>query len=234
MVAGGSPFRDRVVLVTGASRGIGLATAAAFLKEDAHLALCARDAARLAVAQNRLAALGPVWASPADLRDAAQTRAFVEAALAHYGRIDVLVNNAGHAWSGEFVRQPAGSVDDIIDVNVKGLLYATQAVLPAMKKRGEGVIVNVASGAGQTSFAGLAVYSASKFAVVGFTEALAPEVAEQGIRVYAVCPGAVATDMLEAVTGSRAGMPPERVAQAILRLAGPKSLIESGECLAVT
>jgi 3-oxoacyl-[acyl-carrier protein] reductase len=226
-------FRDRVVLVTGAARGIGLATAQAFLRAGARLALCARDAQRLKAAENELIALGPVWTQPADVRDPAAVHAFVDAALAHYGRIDVLVNNAGRAWSGAFALQPPASVDEIIDVNLKGLLYVTQAVLPAMLKQRQGVIVNVASGAGQTGFAGLAVYSASKFAVVGFTEALAAEVAEQGLRVHAICPGAVATDMLAEVTGSRVGMPSARVAQAILQLAGPRPPVESGACLDV-
>lgn len=225
---------QRVVLITGASRGIGLATARLFLAEGARLAVCARDPARLAAARDQLAGVGEVWAQPADLRDPRAVRAWVDGAARHYGRIDVLINNAARAWGGEFVRQPPASIDELIDINVKGLLHATQAVLPLMERERAGVIVNIASGAGKTGFGGLSVYSASKFAVVGFTEALAQEVEAYGIRVYAVCPGAVATDMLEEVTGARAGMPPEKVARAVLGLVGPSPAVVSGECLEVT
>ncbi|MCK7583400.1 MAG: SDR family oxidoreductase [Chromatiales bacterium] len=229
-----SAVRNRVVLITGASRGIGLATARLLLAEGAKIALCARDPARLAAVCEQLAGIGEVWALPADLRDPHAVHGLVEGAARHYGRIDVLVNNAGRAWSGEFARQPPASIDEIIDVNVKGLLHVTQAVLPHLQRARAGLIVNIASGAGRTGFGGLSVYSASKFAVVGFTEALAQEVEAHGIRVYAVCPGAVATDMLEEVTGSRAGMPPDKVARAVLSLAGPRPPVANGECLEVT
>lgn len=227
-------IRHRVVLITGASRGIGLAIARLCLQQGARLAIGARDPQRLAAARAQLAGLGEVWAQPVDLRDPQAARSLAEAALRHYRRIDVLINNAARAWGGEFVRQPRERIDEIIDVNVKGLMHLTQAVLPAMQRERGGVIVNIASGAGQTGFGGLSVYSASKFAVVGFTEALAQELEADGIRVYAVCPGAVATDMLEEVTGSRAGMAPETVARAVLGLLGPRPPVASGECLEVT
>ena len=102
-----------------------------------------------------------------------------------------------------------------------------------MLARGSGVIINIASGAGLTGFAELASYCASKFAVVGFTESLAQEVAAQGIRVYAVCPGRVDTDMQREYSGRRMGMPPERVAEKILALAGPRPPIRSGRCLEI-
>lgn len=92
-------------------------------------------------------------------------------------------------------------------------------------------MINLASGAGITGYARLSVYSATKFAVVGFTQALASELMDYGIRVYAVCPGAVATDMLEELTGQRDGMPAERVSQAIHQLAGPHPPVASGDCL---
>jgi 3-oxoacyl-[acyl-carrier protein] reductase len=100
-----------------------------------------------------------------------------------------------------------------------------------MLRQRSGIVINLASGAGKTGYAGLSVYSATKFAVVGFTQALAAELMDDGIRVYAVCPGAVATDMLEELTGQRNGMPAERVSQAILQLAGQNPPVASGECL---
>jgi 3-oxoacyl-[acyl-carrier protein] reductase len=121
-----SARRDRIVLITGASRGIGFVTAQVFLKDGTHLAIGARDPVRLAAAERALATNGPVWARAVDLRDPAQIRAFVDAALAHYGRIDVLVNNAGVAWVGEFARETPDSIDTIIDINVKGLMHVTR------------------------------------------------------------------------------------------------------------
>ena len=118
-----------------------------------------------------------------------------------------------------------------IDLNLKGMLLATRGVLPIMRSHARGVIVNVASGAGKTGFPGLAVYCASKFGVVGFTQALADEVASAGVRVYAVCPGGVATDMLRALTGTTAGgIAPERVAAQIVRLT-ERAPIAPGECV---
>lgn len=221
----------KVALITGGSRGIGYATARAFLDAGARVALTARDPARLMAAATELRAQGEVMASAGDVRRPAEVHSVVTAVLAHYRAIDVLVNNAGVAWTGAFVEQDLGSVDAAIDVNLKGVLYMTQAVLPHMLRQGRGVIINVASGAGRTGFAGLAAYCASKFGVVGFTESLAGEVGAAGVRVYAVCPGAVATDMQREVSGAPVGMRPERVAEQIVALAGPHPRIDAGGCV---
>jgi len=224
---------DRVILVTGGSRGIGFATALAFVKQGARVAFCGQDAPRLAAAEKTLATSGTVFAAIADIGDRRQVNALVESTRRRLGDIDVLVNNAGRLWGGLFAEQPPETIDQVLDSNIKGVMYTTRAVLPDMLARGTGVIINVASGAGLTGYAGLASYCASKFAVVGFTESLAQEVVTRGVRVYAVCPGAVDTDMQRQYSGTRVGIAPERVAEKILSLAGPRSPIRSGSCLEI-
>jgi 3-oxoacyl-[acyl-carrier protein] reductase len=207
------------VLITGASRGIGYATAAAFLARGARVAFCARDAARLAHSRVTLAALGEVLAVSADVRDPSAVERFVAAARAHFGDIDVLVNNAGVLWTGAFADENYASMAEVLDVNIKGVLHATRALLPHMLARGRGTIINVASGAGLNGFANLAVYCASKFAVVGFSESLDLEVSARGLRVYAICPGGVQTDMLRQYSAAAHGLPPQGVADRIVQLA---------------
>ncbi|MFQ6022192.1 MAG: SDR family oxidoreductase [Acidiferrobacterales bacterium] len=226
-------FVSQTVVVTGGSRGIGYATARTFLERDARVAICALNQQRLHDAAASLMQLGEVEAVQADVTQYSDVEAFIEKTNKRFGRIDILVNNAGLAWEGDYSDESKESIDNIIDVNVKGVLYAARAVLPYMREAKRGVIVNVSSGAGLTGFAGLATYCTSKFGVVGFTESLAQEVERLGIRVYAVCPGRVATDMQELVSGRRIGMSPERVAEKIVALAGLNPPIRIGKCLEV-
>lgn len=223
-----------VALVTGGSRGIGLATAKAFLERDARVVLLARDPERLAAAREELSQLGEVEAVVGDVRIMNHIQHFADKARQRFGRIDVLINNAGRARSGDFVSEEISLLDEIIDVNIKGVLYTTHAVLPGMLAQRRGVIINIASGAGLTGFAGLATYCTSKFGVVGFTESLAREVAGHGIRVYGVCPGRVATDMQEEVSGCRIGISPERVARKIIDLLGDNRSLKTGKCATIS
>lgn len=227
-------FTDQIVLITGGSRGIGLATAQAFLDKGARVAICAVNPDRLSKAEQQLRQQGEVEAIPTDLRDFNQVQQFINRAQERFGRIDILVNNAGYAWSGDFVEQSIESIDKTIDVNIKGVLYATHAVLPIMIEQQRGTLINVSSGAGLSGYPGLVSYCASKFGVVGFTEGLAQEVSPRGIRVFGICPGRVATDMQEAVLGKKVGMPPEKIAQKILQLAGGNPPVSPGECLVVS
>jgi 3-oxoacyl-[acyl-carrier protein] reductase len=228
-----SPLEPRTVLITGGSRGIGYATAEAFVAAGARVAICAQDPARLEQAARALARRGEVLARAADVRSYKAMHMLVQEVLERWGRIDVLVNNAGRAWAGMFAMQAPEGIEADLDVNVKGVLLGTRAVLPHMLERASGIIVNLSSGAGQVGFAGLATYCASKFAVLGFTEALAREVGPAGVRVYAVCPGRVATDMQVQVSGRRIGVPPARVAAAIVKLAGPNPPIAPGGCVEI-
>ena len=226
-------FAGRVVLITGGSRGIGFATARAFLKQGARVAFCGRDGARLAAAATVLATSGTVFARVADISDRGQAGDLVNATRHELGEIDILVNNAGRLWCGPFAEQPPEMIDEVLDTNIKGVMYMARAVLPGMLARAAGAIVNVASGAGLTGFAGLAAYSASKFGVVGFTAALAEELRESGVRAYAVCPGAVATDMQQEYSGRRMGLDPGHVAEKILALAGPRPPARPGRCVEI-
>jgi 3-oxoacyl-[acyl-carrier protein] reductase len=227
-------LKDQVVLITGASRGIGLAAAEAFFAQGARLAVCARDASRLGAAESALRGRGEVFARAVDVRDADQVRDFVRGVEACFGRIDVLVNNAGVLSHGPFAAEDYAAMDAEIDVNVKGVLFVTRAVLPGMLAREDGAIINVASGAGLTGFAELASYCASKFAVVGFTESLDQEVRGRGVYVCAVCPGRVATDMQLQYAGRKIGIPPSQVAERIVTLALDRPGSKRGKCVAVS
>jgi 3-oxoacyl-[acyl-carrier protein] reductase len=222
----------RVVLITGASRGIGFATARRALEAGAHVVVGSETRERLEAAADELAAHGEVAHMAVDVADYAAMTAFAELARQRFGAIDALVNDAGVAWAGAFADMPPAAIDSALAVNVGGVLKATRAVLPYLLERG-GTVVNLSSGAGHTGIPGLAAYSATKFAVNGFTEALAGEVGDAGVGVYAVCPGRVATDMQETVSGRRQGLPPERVADAVLSLLGPRPPVRPGQCLDV-
>lgn len=223
----------QTVFITGGSRGIGYATARAFLARGARVAICARDSAQLAAAQRALERHGEVLTLAADVRDAPGLARGIDAIGAQLGHVDVLVNNAGLLWTGQFADQDFASMAAVIDTNVRGVLHATRAVLPRMLARAHGVIINVASGAGLSGFEGLAVYCASKFAVVGFTESLDLEVRDRGIRVYAICPGSVQTDMLRQYSSDARGMPPEVVAERIVGLADPGAREPTGTCITI-
>jgi len=224
---------DRVVLITGASRGIGYATASAALQAGARVVMGAQTPERLERAAGELAALGEVAQGAIDVADYGDMAAFTELALTRFGRADVLVNDAGVAWAGPFAEMPPAEIEATVDVNVGGVLNATRAVLPHMLARGTGTVINISSGAGHAGIGGLAAYCASKFAVNGFTEALADEVGDAGVGVYAVCPGRVATDMQETVSGRRQGLAPERIAEAVLDLLGPRPPVRPGQCVDV-
>ncbi|HKJ72085.1 MAG TPA: SDR family oxidoreductase [Gammaproteobacteria bacterium] len=228
-----SDLTGRVVLVTGASRGIGLATARAALDAGARVVMGARTAERLRRAAEELSARGEVAHRAIDVRDYGDMQAFVDLALERFGRADALVNDAGVAWAGDFAAMPPAEIEAAVAVNVGGVLRATRAVLPPMLERGAGTVVNISSGVAHHGMPGLAAYSASKFAVNGFTEALAGEVGTAGVGVYAVCPGRVATDMQETVSGRRQGMPPERIAAAVTAILGPEPPLRPGQCLDV-
>lgn len=221
----------RVVLVTGGTRGIGLATVEAFLAHGDRVAFCGVHESHVARVLERLSAPGRLYGAVADVADAGAVRAFVAGAQRVLGPIDVLVNNAGILRHGPFAAMRYEDIARLVGVNLTGLCFVARAVLPGMLERGRGTVINVASGVGLYAAGGLAVYSATKFGVVGLTQALDQEVGDAGVRVFALCPGRVATDMQVEYSGERIGMPPEKVAARILRLAGPHPGARPGGCV---
>jgi short-subunit dehydrogenase len=191
-------LKGKVVLVTGGSRGLGYAIARELALSGARLALTSRHADELERARARLvtsgcAAPADVWVYPCDVSLEPTVREMVAAAAAHFGRIDVLVNDAGVIMVGPLESQTLDSFHQAMNVNFFGALHATMAVLPQMLQRGEGAIVNISSIGGKVAFPHLLPYVASKFAITGWSQGLRAELAGKGIRVTTVCPGIMRT-----------------------------------------
>lgn len=217
-------FADQVVLVTGASSGIGRETALLFASRGARVALAARRRAALeetAAAVRRMGAQALVV--PTDVGDARAVRAAAARVRRAWGGIDVLVNNAGVLLPATVARLRPADLEAMLRVNLFGALHMIQAVLPAMQRRGGGAIVNVASLAGRRGVTPLGGYCATKFALIGLSEALRTEVDRAAIHVGLVLPGVVETPMVQGIAQDEAmpewpaalNMPPEWVATAV-------------------
>jgi len=235
----------KVSVVTGASRGIGRAIAAALAAEGAHVVLGARDAARLAEAVREIEGRGGrAEALALDVADRGSVESGVERVLAVHGRIDHLVNNAGVTRDNILLRMKDEEWQQVLATNLTGVFLCTQAVLKPMVKQRSGRIVSVASVVGLCGNAGQANYAASKAGIVGFTRSVAREVASRGITANAVAPGFIETDMTaamtdkarEAVVGAipmrRVGRP-EDVAGAVLFLVSDAAAYVTGQVLSV-
>lgn len=179
-------LEGKVALVTGASRGIGAAVARALAEQGAGLALASRSGDDLGLAD--------VVARRCDVRRAADLDGIVAETTERFGRLDILVANAGVGAYGPFLELDVEHLEEMIDVNVKGTLYAVRAALPHLLESPEADIVTIASEAGRRGLPLEAVYCASKFAQVGFTRALDHELRDRGVRCTNICPGGVATD----------------------------------------
>jgi short-subunit dehydrogenase len=191
--AAGYDMRGRVVLITGGSRGLGLVMARELAREGAQLAICARDAEELTRAYEDLNWRTRVLALPCDVTDRAQVEGLVRAVEDHYGRIDVLINNAGVIQVGPMEVMTLEDYEEAMRIHFWAPLYTTLAVLPEMRRRREGRIVNISSIGGKISVPHLLPYSASKFALVGLSEGLRAELAKDGVVVTTVCPGLMRT-----------------------------------------
>jgi len=194
-----NPIKDKVVVITGASSGLGEATARRLAGEGAKLVLGARRMDRLTALASELN-LGDEAAVQTDVTDVAQVRRLVDHAVETYGRIDVIINNAGLMPQSPLDRQKIEDWDRMIDVNIKGVLYGIAAALPHMQARKSGHIINVSSVAGHKVRAGGVVYSATKHAVRVISEGLRQEVKPYGIRTTIISPGAVDTELPQSVT----------------------------------
>ena len=184
----------KVAIVTGAGSGIGEASAIR-LAEEVAIVICAdiNGAAAESVAQGIVASGGKATAAAIDISDDKQCDAVVASAIKDFGTVDILVNNAGVNLPGVFHEVTNETIDRTLSVNIKGAMYLTRAVLPAMLKQGSGSIVNMSSVNGLVSEPYLSVYSASKGAIVMFTRGIALDYAKTGVRCNAICPGWVDT-----------------------------------------
>ena len=179
-------LEGKVAFVTGASRGIGAAVARALVEEGASVGLASRSGDDLGLRN----ALGVTC----DVRDLAQVESAVEQTVARFGRLDICVANAGVGSYHPLVDTPVEHLEQMIDVNLKGTIYAARACIPHLVASGAGDLVAIASEAGRRGLPGEAVYCASKFGQVGLVRALDHELREHGVRCTSVCPGGVATD----------------------------------------
>src|SRR5215831_2754240 len=194
-------FTGKVALITGGGNGIGRAAAAAFAKHGAKVVVVDRDsAAAEATAGIVRQGGGEAHAVTADVTKSADVQAYVKATLDKFGRIDCFFNNAGIEGRVAHTADYDEAVfDAVLGVNVKGVFLGLRHVLPHMIRQGKGAVVNTASVAGLVATPGMSAYVASKHAVIGLTKTAAGEVAHQGIRVNAVCPGPVDTRMIHAL-----------------------------------
>ena len=240
---------SQVVLITGALTGIGRATALAYAHAGAKLVVSGRRPEVGHALASQLRDLGTeAEFIQADVRHEDDVRTLVDQTVARFGRIDVAVNNAGtEGRIGPLVEQTVENYTATFDTNVLGVLLSLKHQLRVMLQQGHGNIVNVSSVAGSVGFAGAAVYVASKHAVEGLTRSAALEAAKSGVRVNAIAPGPIVTDMLDRFTGGSdegksfmTSLVPagrlgnvEEVAQAILFLASDKAPFITGQSLAI-
>jgi short-subunit dehydrogenase len=222
-------IRGKTIVVTGAARGIGYATAQALLARGARVVIGDRDLDVLESAVAGISSLGQVTGHPLDVTDKESFAAFLDKARADGGgHIDVLINNAGVMPVGPFLEQSAQAIRSSIEVNLYGVLTGCQLVLPDMVKRRSGHIINIASLAGMVAVPGQIVYAATKFGVVGLSTAMADEFAAQGVKISAVLPTFTNTELIAGTTPSSAQKPvePAQVAAAVVKvLDKPKSRV---------
>ncbi len=209
----------KVALITGASSGIGEATALALAALGAKVALAARRADRLEQLENQIISNGGQAISIiTDVSHETQINEMVHKTSTYFGSIDILVNNAGVMLTGPIDGADTSDWRRMIDINLLGLLYATHAVVPLMKAQGAGHIINLSSVAGRIASANFAVYSATKFGVVAFSEALRKEVYKDNIRVTVIEPGAVATELTSQITNQESKQQVEGIYQSVTAL----------------
>lgn len=214
-------LKNKNALITGAGKGIGKAVALALAAEGTNIILLARTKADLEKTAMEIEAFGvKAFIVTADISDIKSVNEAVEKALTEFKTIDILINNAGIGKFGKFMDLTPEEFEQIIKVNLMGVYYATRAVLPGMIEQQSGDIVNISSTAGLRGAAATSAYSASKFAVIGLTESLMQEVRKHNIRVTALTPSTVATDMAKDLNLTDGNpdkvMQPEDVAELIV------------------
>jgi 3-oxoacyl-[acyl-carrier protein] reductase len=202
----GDRLKDKVAIITGAAKGIGFATAKRFAEEGAHVIVADMN---LEAAKGSAAQIPGAEPYEMNVTDRASIQAVVDQVMQRHGRIDILINNAGITQDARLIKMTEAQFDTVIDVNLKGVFNCTQLIVPHMLEVGAGAVVNASSVVGLYGNFGQTNYSATKFGVIGFTKTWARELGPKGIRVNAVCPGFIATEMVKAM--------PENILQDIER-----------------
>jgi len=189
-------LKDKIAIITGAAKGIGFATAKRFAEEGAKVMIAdiSLEAVNAAAAQ-----IPNAEAFVVNVTDRASIQTAVDRILERHGRIDILINNAGITQDARLIKMTEAQFDAVIDVNLKGVFNCTQLVVPHMLEKGKGAVVNASSVVGIYGNFGQTNYSATKFGVIGFTKTWARELGAKGIRVNAVCPGFISTEMVRAM-----------------------------------
>src|SRR4051794_21850142 len=194
-------IKDKVTIITGASSGLGAATARRLAARGATVVLGARRSARIEALADELKRSGTqALAMTTDVTDREQVKALVDAAVERFGRVDVMLNNAGLMQQSPLERLMVDEWDNMVDINIKGVLYGIAAVLPHMQRQKAGHVINVSSVAGHKVTPAGVVYSATKHAVRAITEGLRQEVKAYNIRTTIISPGAVATELPSHIT----------------------------------
>ncbi len=238
-------LKDKVSIITGAAQGIGLATALKFAREGAVVIVCDMQPEAVDAAVAQCHALGAQAAGFAvNVTDRAAVEAMVASVKAQFGRIDVLVNNAGITRDARLQKMTTEQFDAVIDVNLRAVFHCAQAVVDTMVEQGSGVILNASSVVGIYGNFGQTNYAASKFGVIGFTKTWSRELGPKGIRVNAVAPGFIETPILATIPdkvldGMRAEVPlrrlgtPEEIANVYAFLASDEASYVNGAVLEV-
>lgn len=205
-------LKDKVAIITGGGRGIGRATALTFAKEGADIAVVAKTESEIGSVAKEIEAMGRrALAIKTDVSDEDQVKAMVQEVIDKFGHIDILLNNAGVAIHAMVQDIDTDVWDLTMNVNLRGIMLCTRAVYRIMMEQKSGYIINISSGAGRSGGSKYGTYSTSKFGVIGFTESLASEARQYGIKASVICPGPVATRMR---AGNHPGEDPTKIMQA--------------------
>lgn len=231
-------FKGKVVLVTGASRGLGKVIAQDFARQGAKVVLVARHTAPLEELEDEiLAAGGEAFAVSADISDSSAVQALAMEVGVTYGRVDIIINNAAVAILKPMTEVTREEWQQMTGTNLHGMFQVTQTFLPGMIERKSGVIVNISAALARNGYPNLAVYSATKAGIIAFSEALSKEVRRHGVQVYTVCPHGINTDLYKTLFGTTDPakiLSPERVAQDVLKVAAGEGGIRSGQTLEIS
>jgi 3-oxoacyl-[acyl-carrier protein] reductase len=223
----------QTALVTGGSKGIGRAICLALAREGANVVFAARDEGRIRETMEKLKEIsGGALAVQADVRYEDDVKNLISKAVVEFERLDILVNNAGAAYRKRLEETSLKEYDEIMDTNLKGIFLCTKYAIPYIRNSSNGKIVNISSGAGLHGIPELSIYCASKSGVISITQSIASEL-EGEIKVYAICPGGVDTDMYRSLFGHKPQLKPEHIAKKVLELASPDSKVASGKIIEV-